>query len=339
MTACMRYPRAEDSRRGRLLRVRTAGVGAIVIAAVLLTSCSSDPEPVYQDTKEPVAIVAEYDATLEPSAAVLALVPEWATSLEVTDFEQLRLTLGFADLDSRSPAADRARFAAAVQKSSALSSGLLRTDDARLRTDFRFGIDDVDWQATYDGPEGGGWIIAFDDDVSMAAVGRAAKAGVGPLRGAVVDSARHLAGSQAFPDAADSWGADSAIVELAGRQASATYIERGCVPFDDVFGPGVEAELADAPRAALDELEPLDGYAVALGTELTTVQLGPERSDVFDRLQIADVMPRTDPDFNLAFSRGVADPSTGRLGFDLPKPAVAARLVESRELPFAVCAP
>ena len=43
------------------------------------------------------------------------------------------------------------------------------------------------------------------------------------------------------------------------------------------------------------------------------------------------------PEFGAGFSRGVADPSTGRLGYDLQRPSAAVELIEDRHLPFAVC--
>ena len=37
----------------------------------------------------------------------------------------------------------------------------------------------------------------------------------------------------------------------------------------------MEAQLAEAPRAALTSLDPLEGFSVALGADLATVRLGP----------------------------------------------------------------
>lgn len=285
----------------------------------------------------PQSIVTEYDASLEPSAAVLALVPEAATRLSVTDFDQLRLVLGFGTLQSSSPAAERARFWRQVPTTAVLSRGMLRPVEARLLADFGFGQDDVAWEASYSGGASG-WALAFHDDVAMAKIARAVSAGVGPLKGAVVDADRHLVTSAAVPDSAESWGAEGTLVGLAGREAISTYVERGCLDFDTVFGAGMQAELAAAPAATLRSLEPLDAFAVALGTELVTVQLGPNRSDAFERTRLAEIMPRMDPEFGLVMTRGVADPSTGRLGYILSDPAAAAQLTRARQLPFAVCA-
>ncbi len=312
-------------------------MGAALAGLALLTACSGDPKPVYQDEPTPAAVVSTYDESLEPSAAVLALVPADASTVMVTDFDQLRLVLGFGSLSRDSVPADRDAFWAKVPGTAALSRGMLRPFEARLRDDFGISQDDVAWEATYGGDNGSGWVLAFRPTTAMAAVSRAVRAGVGPLKGASVDAARHLVTSSAAPDAADSWGAEPELVQLAGREAVSTYVTRGCLDFDTVFGAGMKAQLAAAPGAALGALDELDGFAVALGSELATVLLGADRSDAFERARLAEVMPPTAPEFPLAMSRPVADPSTGRLGYTLSDPAAAAELTRTQHLPFAVC--
>ncbi|MBM0123423.1 hypothetical protein [Pimelobacter simplex] len=316
---------------------RVGSLGAALVGALLLTGCSGEPKVVHQAVPEPEAVVTEYDASKEPSAAVLSLVPATATTLEVTDFDQLRLVLGFSTLDGETPDAERARFWRQVPRTAALSTGLLRPDDQRLRNQFGISQDDVAWEASWTGDAGRGWVLAFHDKVPMPAIHRAVEAGVGPLAGAVVDDTRHLVTSSEPPAAADSWGADPALVALTGTEAVSTYVERGCTPFDTVFGAGMEEQLAAAPAAALHDLDELDAWSVALGTELVTAQLGEKRSDAFDRVRLADVMPPTDPEFGLVMSRGVADPASGRLGYVLDDPAAAARLTREGHLPFTVC--
>lgn len=320
--------------------MRAAGIGALatgLLVSALLAGCTSDPKPVYQPEAPTDAAVREYDATLEPSAAVLPLVPAEATSLVVTDFDELRLVLGLGTFTTTTPEKDRARFWRQLPRTAALSKGMLRPVDDQLRKRFGFGQDDVAWEATYAGPEAG-WVLAFHDDVDMAAVQRAVRAGAGPLDKADVDVARHLVTSSAPPDSDEAWGADEALAELTGQVAAATYVQRGCLDFDTVFGAGMREQLAAAPADALRDLEPLDAFALALGGTVATARLGPKRSDAFDRLQLADVMPRTHPEFSLALGQGVADPSTGRLGYALAHPAAAAELTLARHLPFAVCA-
>lgn len=305
------------------------------VVALLVAGCTDTDEPYYQPDPETEAISTDYDPALEPSAAVTALVPAEATTLMVTDFDQLRLSLGFGSLDGDSPAPERARFWRAVDRAATLSDGMLRPVEGRLAP-YRFGQDDVAWEATYGG-EAEGWIIALHDDVPVPRVRAAIRARIGPLAGAVLDEERLLISSEELPDGEESWAAVEGMAELVGQEANTTYVDRACLPFDTVFGEGMEAQLAEAPRAALDALDPLEGFSVALGSDLVTVKLGEGRQDAFDRLRLAEVMPAIRPEFGRGFARGVADPSTGRLGYDLQQPQAAVELVTDRHLPFAVC--
>lgn len=306
------------------------------LVVLLAAGCSDSGGPVYPEEPDTSALSTEYDPTLEPSAAALPLVPADATTLAVTDFDQLRLTLGFGALDHDSPASARAKFWRALAGTATLSTGLLRPVADEL-VSYGFGQDDVAWEAAYaDGADG--WVIAFHEEVPTTQVQQAIRDGVGPLAGAVLDTERLLVTSAAPPDGDDSWAAMEEVVGLVGHQANATYVERDCLPFDRVFGEGMEEQLAEAPRAALRSLHPLEAFSVALGAQLATVRLGEARSDAFARLRLAEVMPAIRPEFGAGFARGVADPSSGRLGYDLQRPVAATELIRDRHLPFAVCA-
>ena len=333
-----RRPRGQSNlvTRGRLSAV-SSGVALVLLplVALLATGCSDSNDPVYPEDPDTSAMSTAYDPTLEPSAAALPLVPADATTLEVTDFDQLRLTLGFGALDRESPAGERARFWQAPprqRRCRQVSCGRWRP----ISTPYDFGPDDVAWEATYAGGSDG-WVIAFHDDVAVAQVARAIRDQVGPLAGAVLDPDRRLVTSAAPPDGDDSWAAIEEVVGLVGQEANATYVERGCLPFDRVFGDGMEEQLAEAPRAALHSLDPLESFSIALGADLATVRLGQARADAFDRLRLAEVMPAIRPEFGAGFARGVADPSSGRLGYDLQRPTAATELIRDQHLPFAVC--
>lgn len=301
----------------------------------MAAGCSDPAQPVFPADPVTSTIATEYDPGLEPSAAVLALVPQTATTLKVTDFDQLRLTLGFGALNRRSPEDERARFWGEVAQAATLSQGMLRPSEDELAP-YGFGEDDVAWEATY-GDGADGYVIAFHDDVPIAKVQEAIDAKVGPLAGAVLDTEKRLVTSTAPPAGDDSWGALPDVVALVGQSANATYVDRACLDFDSVFGDGMEAQLAAGSRAALDDLDPLEGFSIALGADLVTVRLGADRPDAFDRLRLTDVMPATRPEFGEGFARGVADPSTGRLGYDLQRPTAAVDLIDDGHLPFAVC--
>ncbi|MFA6575299.1 MAG: hypothetical protein WCS84_07740, partial [Nocardioides sp.] len=93
--------------------MRSWGAVTVLVAALAVTGCSADePDPA---PAPPLAAPTEtgppvYDGALASASAVLALVPADATTLAVTDFEQVRLVLGASLLTSGSPAAERERF-------------------------------------------------------------------------------------------------------------------------------------------------------------------------------------------------------------------------------------
>lgn len=313
----------------------------LLAVALVGTACSGDhPEP---EAAPPVASEAPapltYDATLEPAAAVLSLVPEDATLLTVTDFEQIRLDLGASTLTGEAPQSQRDEFwRRAGESTAALSEGLLRPVDEQLAAEFAFTQDDVLWEARFSGPAGDGWVLRFRDDLDMSLVQNAVTAGVPPLAGAEVGNGVHLAGAGVTLDPEQSWAADAELPELvAVAPANATYVERSCIPFETAFGPGIRVELATQPAldyAALDELGP---FSVTFGGSLATARLGDGREDAFERLRLGEGLPSTEPEFGLGYRNGVVDPQTGRIGFDMGDPAVAADLAIDRQLPFAVC--
>jgi hypothetical protein len=323
--------------------VRSWGAVTVLVAALAFTGCSADefeaaPAPPVADPTETGP--PTYDEALASAAAVLPLVPEDATTLKVTDFEQVRLVLGASLLTGESPAPERASFwRAAEADAPLLSTGLLRPVEARLSRDYGFTQDDVEWEASFSGPSGEGWVLSFRDDLDLAEVQRAVADGVGPLSGAEVDADNRLVTSGTATDGGSSWAADPELVGLVSQaEASATYVERECLTFEVAFAADVEDELAEAPAADLAELEPLEAWSLSFGGTLATARLGPARTDVFERMRLSETLPATSPEFGQGFASGVADPMGGRIGYAMPDPATAAQLTGERHLPFAVCA-
>ncbi|MEO9322368.1 hypothetical protein ABFT23_02700 [Nocardioides sp. C4-1] len=303
--------------------------------ALALTACSDDAPVVVPPQDAGTTTAPAYDPDLEPAAAVMAVVPADATLLEVTDFVQLRLQLGFGELTSRSPADERRRFEREASTTAAmLSRGALRGTDYLQR--YGFGQDDVDWEARFEGPSGVGYVVGFRDDLDMAGVQQAAAADDGPLVGATVVPAAHLVAVGATREPAQSWAADPDLLALVGQKAGATYVSRECVPADEAFGE-VRGELAPSPAALVGALDPLETFSVSFAGRLVTARLGAPRDDVFERARLGDQLPATDPDFGQGYLDPVADPRDGRIGFTIGDGPLAARLTQDRRLPFAVC--
>ncbi len=133
------------------------------------------------------------------------------------------------------------------------------------------------------------------------------------------------------------WAGDPAFTGLVGETAESTYVRRDCVPLDSALGPdaGYEEQqelLSQHPVTNLDELA---AFSVSFGDHNATVRMEPNRDDLFDRLDLGRHWPV--PAFGAAFRHGVGDPTSGRIGYDVPRPPQAAALTLLEELPFAVC--
>jgi hypothetical protein len=287
---------------------------------LVLSGCSGDDTKFLPPEVEPPEVVRPtYDASLEPAAAVLSLVPEDVATLTVTDFEQVRLQMGLPDLTTQDPRRDRDAFwARAEAERPLLSTGMLRPIEPKLRQQHGLSQLDVAWEAHLFDDLGNevGFVLAFRDGTDMAAVGRAVDAGFAVLAGATVDSDHGLVASGTTDDGDESWAADASLRPLVGLPANATYVARGCV---------------DEPGAV--DLDELDAYSVQLEGTLATARLGEDRMDLFSRMRMGEGVP----EFEQAYDGGVADPLTGRIGYVMTDPAAAASLALAGKLPFAAC--
>ncbi|WP_148615458.1 hypothetical protein [Nocardioides rubriscoriae] len=316
--------------------MRSRPLLALALVGALATGCSEEAAPEIVRPPEVVRPAPVYDPDLEPAAAVMAVVPAEATVLEVTDFDQVRLSLGFGELTSASDKGVRARFwRRADQRSPLLSRGMLRDQGYQQR--FGFTQDDVSWEAHFTGPAIEGYVVKFRDDLDMSGVARAAQAADGPLAGATVVAAAHVAAVGATREPTESWAAEPELVDLVGQTSLSTYVARDCLRVEEAFGRDVTGELAPSPAADLAGLDALGAFSVGFGGTVVSVRLGPARDDVFDRARLAERLPATDPDFGTGFTDPVADPVGGRIGFQLGDGPVAAALAHERQLPFAVC--
>ena len=292
-----------------------------LLVAVLVGGCADD-DP---QSAPPAAASSEiadpaYDDALEPSAAVLALVPDDVQTVTVTDFDQVRLELGAGELTDQSTPEDVAAF---WQRAAAgrplLSPGMLRSSDQRLAATYGFTQLDVAWEAHLYGADDqeAGWVLRFRDGTDMAKVATATQAPDGPLSGGDVDAARHLVSTGTTNNPLQSWAADPGTQELVGLPANSTYVSRACVQAD-----------------AGGDVEDLGAYSIQFEGSLVTARLGAGRQDLFVRMRLGE----REPSFAAAYDGGVADPLTGRIGYVMTDPAAAAELALDHEVPFAVCA-
>lgn len=316
------------------MRVLALGVGA----ALLLGACQS-PEPPAAPravaSVEPEPAPA-YDEEAEPAEAVLSLVPQSADVVTVVDWHQVRAQLGQPDLTSEDLMTDRLAFwERAGSEAALLTDGLLREDSSTFELDYGFTQDDVDWEARWTGADGPGFALAFRPDLDLAGVRRAIDDGTGPLAGATLDADHGLVVSGTA--GADVWANEDTWGPLLAEPATATYLHRGCVPLATALGPdaGVEDQDALLAEHQVTTLDDLAGFVVAYGDHQATVRVEPGRSDLFERLRIGEDWPTGE--FSTSYVNGAADPSSGRIGYSLPRPAVGAGLALLEELPFAVC--
>ena len=316
------------------------------LLAAAVAGCGSVPPPDDTPEKPPARLPGSpsYDARREPAAAVLPLVPASATRLVVTDLDEVRAQLGVPGQGSADPAAERADFWRRAARGAPLLDPVLspRPDQpaGSAGGELPAGIsrDDVAWRAEFSGPGGAGWVLGLHPDVDLATVARSLHGAGDRLRAARVLAGDRLVVSGVAADSHLSWATDPALAHLVDEPAEATYVRRGCLPVRTALGLPRAGDGRQLHRHHLDDLAPLAGIALAFGDHLATFRTDRDRPDLFDRLRLAADPALTGHDgFAADFRHGVADPTTGRMGFEVPRPDAAAALVRREELPPAVC--
>ncbi|MBB3087841.1 hypothetical protein [Nocardioides albus] len=299
------------------MNVRRWGISALAAGlALAMVGCGDDSEPKKPEAAPSEADHPAYATTMDPAAAAMSFVPADARTLAVTDYDEVKSLFGLDAVTSRSSPADQKDLWNRADKEAAqVSGGLLRGVDQRLRDKFSWGAADVAWEAKFAGGGKEGFVIKVADRADPR---QAIKAGIGPLRGAEFDPKTHLITKNTAAPDAENWAADEAMVAVAGGPATSTYVVKGCAE----GGPKEKTRLA-----------PIEAYSVEFGGGLATLRVGEDRDDLFVRLKLGDQAAA----YKKVFTNGVADPSTGRIGFRVTNPVTAATLVTSDPVPFAVC--
>ena len=217
------------------------------------------------------------------------------------------------------------------------------TDNSELMLDHGFTEDDVDWEAHFTGDAAAAASCSRSaPDLDMDAVAGAVRAGVGPLAGG--DGAARPSTSCSPGVAADgaaSWATDAGA-RGAGRRARGGDVRPARLralpgrarPRRDRRGPGGGARPAGRARAGRP------ATASRCPSTTTSRRSGwarTARTSSTGSTSVTGGRPPTVAAFGDGFVRGVGDPGTGRIGYAVPRPPLAARLVLTEHLPFGVC--
>ncbi len=274
----------------------------------------------------------------------MALVPESAEVLTITDFDEVRARFGADNLSSDSLMTDRSEFwERASTESVLLTDGLLREESSRLTLDHGFSQDDVDWEARFTGPEGAGYVLAFRPGLNMERVRGALrdKELRDTLGGAEVLTGQHLLVKGVADPGEPVWAMDAELAALAEDGVESAYLQKRCVPVRTALGTDATYEDQQTLLERMDPtyLRPLEAFSVSFSDRVVTARLGADRTDLHDRADLTEVWPATG---SVAFDEAfgglpVADPGTGRIGLQVRNPVAAAGLTLEERLPFAVC--
>lgn len=303
-------------------------------------------------TPPPSSLPAAAPTATAPALNALAVTPEGATHLTVTDFDAIRARLGVPDLSSEDLMTDRLEFWRRVPTSTVLlTDGLLREDNSLFDIRYGFTQDDVDWEAHWTG-EDSGFVLGLRPDLDLAPVERAVAHAVPVLAGAeVLPELAAVRGGDVAGDRA--WLDDPGLVELAHVGAESLFVRRGCTPFLDALGVDATVEDLDPVLATHDVTGLLEVEAVALaftGTRATVRLLYPAGvgepevlADLEARVALAADWPVVE---SVGFPDGFAadraevlglEGRVGEVAYPVSNSTAAANLVLADLVPLGVC--
>lgn len=344
---------------------RPAAIATVVIlVGSLAGACASqEQQPTSASTAAPADSRDEDHSSTDqvapspetgPSAYGLALLatPAEATHLTVTDYDAIRERLGVPDLTSQDIMTDRLEFWRAAEASTVLlTGGLLRAENSRYDLTYDFTQDDVDAEARWSGPGGGGLLLALRPDLDLDLVQAAIDDGAPGLVGANLDRATSTVAEGVGTEGVWASLSDSTLAAVGEVAAESLLVRNGCVPFATALGVDASVEDQDEVLSAHDveSLLDVDAVAIAFTGMTATVRLGYPadtgsaaiEEDLAARVALAQDWPTTETiGFSDGFGSGSVvgvDGTVGELSYAVTNPGAAATLALADLVPLGVC--
>ncbi|QDO87524.1 hypothetical protein FNH13_03545 [Ornithinimicrobium ciconiae] len=335
----------------------TAALAAVVLVLAAGCAGADDPDTAGSEAVSDSAVVTTAPADgsetgLSAYGLALLATPAEATHLTVTDFDAIRARLGVPDLTSADIMTDRLEFWRSAETSSVLlTDGLLREENSRYDLTYDFTQDDVDAEARWSGPDGGGFLLALRPDLDLDLVQAAIEDGAPGLGGASLDRATSTVLEGAGTEGVWASGSATALTEVGDVPAESLIVRNGCAPFAAALG--VDATIEDQERVLsahdVEGLLDVEAVAIAFTGMSATVRLGYPggtetvaiEEDLAARLALAQDWPTTE---SIGFSDGFgsgsvtgADGTVGELEYAVTNPGAAANLALADLVPLGVC--
>jgi hypothetical protein len=259
----------------------------LVLVVCLASACTGhhdDPDPPSSATGvrlggNPPESAITAPAPNSPLANALAAVPPSVLYASFTDVAAVRRDLGYADVDSQSPAGQRFAFWEDARASGTMLTGTrLYGDVSEMESDYGWTADDVAWEIDFSGDEtgcledmicdpSGGSVIALSPDVTARTIIESLSA-----NGFTLET-----GGQIWTTA-KTGGPFRQAIYLANLNAVALGNEIGLRRIEDVAGGA--PSLADQLPALTDALgSPVSAYVDTTGCVSLGEALGPDATD------------------------------------------------------------
>ena len=303
---------------------------------------------------------------LEPgaAAAALALVPQDAAYLTITEWSAIKERLGAGGLTGESIQTDRIEFWRAVGASTVLlTDGSLRAENSRLG--LRYGVtqDDAIWELRWardgadDGP--GGLALRLRDDLDLAGRERAVQDEVPGVEGArVLADQQLLLRGEGDPGA--TLAVDPAVSVAVDVDAETQVVVPGCRPWPAALGVDATVEEQEALVGGAQVQDLLDPEAWRMSFAGRSAEVGvvyPEgtteqaaQADARVRLALAEEWPTTESvgwGDALGLPPGLTGPGVevtpvgdrlvARADYRVVTPPAAGTIALAGLVPWAVC--